>query len=443
MSFKKPCDVPGLEATSEEDGNLGDVEKAGSLHEFLLGLHKQFGPIASFWWGKMYVISTASGKLFEEHKSLRNKPPKVFDMFKPFLGEKSLQYSVGEDGDKRRCHYDKGLNHDSIKMYFPEIQQVANEVAAEWSALVDKEKLPLSQYSFEFAMKAVLFTLFGKLMTNEQDVLHFKTAYERAWGEMELRLTSPPTEEREQKFQEDKKFMSGIIQRVMRERKENPPKQGEEFMLDYLLDFTDDEEIQFADSMCFAVAGYHTLAYLLTWAFYFIATHPDVDQKVYEEIKAVLGEADESYASMKDLVYLRQVIDETLRCSVVAPWGARAHDIDAKLGGYDIPKDTPIIHAFGVSFKDETAWPNPEKFDPDRFKKENKQERLQFSFPPFGFAANRVCPAEEYTYANSSIALVTLLRKFKVHLVEGQDVKPVYGFVTKPKEEIFVTLSKR
>ena len=49
---------------------------------------------------------------------------KVFDMFKPFLGEKSLQYSVGEDGDKRRCHYDKGLNHDAIKMYFPEIQQV-------------------------------------------------------------------------------------------------------------------------------------------------------------------------------------------------------------------------------------------------------------------------------------------------------------------------------
>ena len=57
--------------------------------------------------------------------------------------------------------------------------QVANEVAAEWSALVDKEKLPLSQYSFEFAMKAVLFTLFGKLMTNEQDVANFKTAYER------------------------------------------------------------------------------------------------------------------------------------------------------------------------------------------------------------------------------------------------------------------------
>ena len=49
---------------------------------------------------------------------------KVFDMFKPFLGEKCLQYSVGEDGDKRRCHYDKGLNHDAIKMYFPEIQQV-------------------------------------------------------------------------------------------------------------------------------------------------------------------------------------------------------------------------------------------------------------------------------------------------------------------------------
>ena len=60
---------------------MGDVAKAGSLHEFLLGLHKQFGPIASFWWGKMYVISTASGELFEEHRDLRNKPREL-----PFKG---------------------------------------------------------------------------------------------------------------------------------------------------------------------------------------------------------------------------------------------------------------------------------------------------------------------------------------------------------------------
>lgn len=443
MSLKKPCDVPGLEATSDVDGNLSDIAKAGSLHEFLLGLHEQFGPIASFWWGKMYVISTASGKYFEEHKDLHDKPPQLFQFFKSFIGAKCLQYAVGDEGDKRRCHYDKALDHDAIRKYFPEIQEATNEVAAEWSALVDKGKLPLSQYAFEFALKAVLHTLFGKVMRNEQEISNFKSKYERVWAEMELRLTSPPNEEREKMFQEDKKYIGGIIQRIMRDRKDNPPKHGEEFMLDYLLDYTGDEEIQFSDSIVFAVAGYHTLAYLLTWALYFIATHPEVDQKVFEEIKTVLGDKDESYETMKDLVYLRQVLRETLRCSVVAPWAARVHDTDSKLGGYDIPKNTPIVHALGVSFKDEKVWPSPDKFDPDRFSKENKQKRSQFTFPPFGFAGNRVCPAEEYTFANATVALVTLLRKFKVHVTEGQVVTSVYGLVTHPKEEIWVTLSKR
>ena len=52
------------------DGNLGDISKAGSLHEFLTDLHKEYGPIASFWWGKMYTISIASADLFEEQQHL-------------------------------------------------------------------------------------------------------------------------------------------------------------------------------------------------------------------------------------------------------------------------------------------------------------------------------------------------------------------------------------
>ena len=55
---------------STRDGNLGDISKAGSLHEFLTNLHKEYGPIASFWWGKMYTISIASADLFEEQQHL-------------------------------------------------------------------------------------------------------------------------------------------------------------------------------------------------------------------------------------------------------------------------------------------------------------------------------------------------------------------------------------
>ena len=56
------------------DGNLSDIANAGSLHEFLLHLHQKFGPIASFWIHKLYVVSIASAKLFEEHQHTFDRP---------------------------------------------------------------------------------------------------------------------------------------------------------------------------------------------------------------------------------------------------------------------------------------------------------------------------------------------------------------------------------
>lgn len=58
------------------NGNLSDVDKAGSLHEFLVDLHKKFGPIASFWWGQDYVVSIASPELFKEHQYVFDRPRK-------------------------------------------------------------------------------------------------------------------------------------------------------------------------------------------------------------------------------------------------------------------------------------------------------------------------------------------------------------------------------
>ena len=66
----------------DRDGNLGDLAKAGSLHEFLLDLHKQFGPIASFWWGRTYTVSIASADLFKEHHHVFDRPRKLTLLFK-------------------------------------------------------------------------------------------------------------------------------------------------------------------------------------------------------------------------------------------------------------------------------------------------------------------------------------------------------------------------
>lgn len=58
------------------DGNLSDIARAGSLHEFLVETHARFGPITGFWWGQVYVVSIASPELFKAHANVFDKPCK-------------------------------------------------------------------------------------------------------------------------------------------------------------------------------------------------------------------------------------------------------------------------------------------------------------------------------------------------------------------------------
>ena len=83
------------------------------------------------------------------------------------------------------------------------------------------------------------------------------------------------------------------------------------------------------------------------------------------------------------------------------------------------------------------------RFDPDRFSAENTKKRDKFNFQPFGFAGKRICPGYRFTYIEVTVFLSVLCKAFKFNLVEGQVVEPVYGLVTHPKDEIWVTLDKR
>ncbi|KAL3872161.1 hypothetical protein ACJMK2_040108 [Sinanodonta woodiana] len=439
----KPPSIPGLQPTTKKDGNLTDISRAGSLHEFLIDLHKTFGNIVSFWMGQKFVVSTASPELFKEHQGVFDRPPELFNFFEPLDGPKCIQYANGSDGRNRRAIYDKALSHDAIRKYYQSFQEVADEIANKWLTLTNEEHVPLGMYMSDFALKAVLITLFGKNIKDDKNISEFRRKYYICWTEMEKRLVESPDSTREKDFEDALNSLKKQIIKMMTDREKNRPNNGEEILIDIILEKIEDEEMQLSDSITFITGGFDTTANLLTWAFYFLASHQDVQQKLYEEIQSVLGKEDVDHTNIGELVYLRQVQDETLRCAVVAPWAARFQDCDAQLGGHNIPKNTPVIHALGVVLQDEKIWPLPNKFDPDRFSPENTRKRPALAFSPFGFAGKRICPGYRFSYAEASVCMVTLLKKFKVHMVEGQKVIPLYGLVTRPADEIWITISKR
>ena len=83
------------------------------------------------------------------------------------------------------------------------------------------------------------------------------------------------------------------------------------------------------------------------------------------------------------------------------------------------------------------------RFNPDRFSEDARKSLPSCGFEPFGFAGKRKCPGYRLSYVEASLFISDLVRKFKVKWVEGQVVEPMFGMITKPKEEIWVTVERR
>lgn len=442
---KRVTSIPGPDPTTKEDGNLADIARAGSLHEYLIDLHKQYGDITAFWMGQEFVVSICSPELFKEHSAVFDRPVSLFKMFEPLIGEKSIQYANKGDGRSRRKQYDQVFSPSYLVHYYSGLQEVSDNLVKKWSSLAKDEHVALAQYMNALALKMALVSLFGSHAWTDEEILEIRHNYDIVWSELGRRLVDIPEEgsPRIKAFDDGCKRFFALVKKMVTNRRKLRKSTDDLLFIDALLDSTEDEQTILHDACTFIVGGFTTVGNLLTWAIYFLATHEDVQDKVHKEIKKVLGSNDVEPSSLKELVYLRQVIDESLRCAVVAPWAARYQDFDSELGGHKIPKNTPVIHALGVSLQNEKYFPLPNKFDPGRFSPENSKSRPSFAFQPFGFAGKRTCPADNFAYVEATIGLVTILRKFKVKMVEGQVVIPTFGFATHPTEEIWITLQKR
>ncbi|XP_005090341.1 cytochrome P450 20A1 [Aplysia californica] len=446
-SSKKVTTIPGLDPSNKEDGNFSDIARAGSLHEFLLDLHSQYGDIAGFWWRQTYVVSIASPELFKAHANVFDKPVNLFWFFEPLFGSQSLQFANGPEARRRRKIYGRPFSHESLKKYFPKFEEIAAMVETKWSLKSETDYVAVGEDMELFSFRSTLLNLMGDSFHDEKLVQSVIKAYKTAWDELERRLTGPvPPDEndaRERSFQEALLYLKKTVKHVV-EHREQSKLQDEQLLIDVILQSTTDEDMLIADVINYMVAAFRTTAYMLTWAMYFLATHHDVQSKLHSEIAQVLGEKDVvTDSNLGQLRYLHQVLQETLRCAVIAPWGARVQDVDSELGGHKVPKNTPVIQAFGVVLQDEKLWPFPQRFDPERFSTENSKSHQTYAFSPFGFAGKRNCPAYKFAYNESTVLIATLIRKFEVSMWGDQVVKPAFSFVTHPQEEIWLKVSKR
>ncbi|KFQ76016.1 Cytochrome P450 3A9, partial [Phaethon lepturus] len=167
-----------------------------------------------------------------------------------------------------------------------------------------------------------------------------------------------------------------------------------------------------AQAFIFIFAGYEPTSNILCYLAYELATHPDVQQKLLEEIDTVLpNKVPLTYEAMMQLEYLDMTVNETLRLFPLGGRLERTCKKDIEINGVTIPKGTIVIIPAYTLHHNPEYWPNPDEFRPERFSKEHKEAIDPYTYLPFG-AGPRNCIGMRFAVLTLKVAITVLLQYF-------------------------------
>ena len=186
-----------------------------------------------------------------------------------------------------------------------------------------------------------------------------------------------------------------------------------------------DEEV-LANAVTFLIAGYDTTASTLTWVVYMLATNLEVQERLICEIDQELGDKRPNYENVFKLQYLDMVLSETLRLYAPAIRVNRQVVRDTEICGRILPGGISVTFPIAGLHRLPEFWPEPEKFDPERFSPENKEKIHRFAYMPFGLGP-RNCVGMRLAQFVVKIAVVTLLQRYKIEPSDKLPVPPKIG----------------
>ena len=181
-------------------------------------------------------------------------------------------------------------------------------------------------------------------------------------------------------------------------------------------------------------AGHETTASTLSWLFLYMANYPNVQAKIQAELKTVCGSRDSHTNDRPSLPYTEAVILETMRLRAVLPM-ALVHTTskETTLNGYNVPKGTLLLPQLHLVHSNPLDFPNPTKFDPDRFIKDGCFTPHP-KMIPFGYGKRR-CLGEALAKVSVFVYFTRILQRFTIKRPGESKPFPediIYGLTISP-----------
>ena len=242
--------------------------------------------------------------------------------------------------------------------------------------------------------------------------------------------------------------LDSTIYRMIRERRASGEDRGDLLSMLLLAQDTEGDGTSMSDAqlrdeaLTIFLAGHETTANALTWTWYLLSQHPGVEARLHSELDSTLAGRLPTYENLPALPYTRMVLAESMRLYPPA-WaiGRRALE-DFEAGGFTVPAGSVVLMSQYIMHRDSRFFPEPERFDPERWTPEHQAERPKFSYFPFGGGA-RVCIGEQFAWMEGILLIAAIAQQWRMRLVPDHvvDLQPL--ITLRPKYGMKMTLERR
>jgi cytochrome P450 len=389
------------------------------------------GPVAEFRLGPQRVFLLSDPAAIEDvlvTNAASFAKGRALERAKRTLGE-GLLTSEGTVHLRQRRLMQPAFHKARVATYAEAMGRAAVAARTEWHEDVP---LDLSREMNRLTLTIVADTLFGAQVGGDSDTARVQQAITSVMEMFDLVMV--PFAEwlvylplpRMRRYRAAQQALDTLIYGIIETRRASNDDRGD--LLSMLLNAQDAEgsggmtDRQVRDEVItLFLAGHETTANALTWTWVQLARHPDVEAHVHAELDAVLDGRVPTVEDVARLPYTRAVVAETMRLYPPAWTLGRRVLRDYRWDGHAIPAGSLILMSQWIVHRDPRWWPEPTRFDPQRWL--GDATRPRFAYFPFG-GGNRVCIGESFAWTEAIIVLAAIAQQWRFALDPAHPIEP-------------------
>lgn len=418
---------------------------------FLLSLVREHGDVVLFKLGPQEVYLINHPDLIRDVLVTHNRnfiKSRGLQMAKRFLGE-GLLTSEGEFHRRQRRLAQPAFHRQRINQYAEAMVAYADRTRDRWRA---GTTLNISEEMMRLTLAIVGKTLFDADVEAEakeigralSDIMKLFDRITMPFPRLLNKLPLPSNF----RFLKASRRLDETIYRIIYQRRASGEDRGD--LLSMLLLAQDEEgdgtgmtDRQLRDeAMTIFLAGHETTANALAWTWYLLSQHPDVEARLHREIDSTLENRLPTADDVTRLRYVDMVFAESMRLYPPAWVMGRQVLEDYPINEYVARSGAIILMSPYVMHHDARYYPDPFRFDPERWTPEARAERPKFAYFPFG-GGPRICIGEQFAWMEAILVIATIARKWRMRLSPGFRVEPKPMITLRQRYGLQMTLDER